>query len=125
MNGLVTILPPRPSSAGIAREVLAWQLREWHIEGLCDDAALVITELVSNAIRHAGTPLELCIVPLENGVRLEVRDASKLPLRPRSPGQLTEEGGRGLHIIDALATSHGVEVDATGKRVWAEMLLPA
>ena len=124
MDGIVTLLPPRPSSAGVAREVVAWQLREWHIEGLCEDAAVVVTELISNAVRHAATTVELKMVHLDNGVRLEVRDGSVRPLRLRPCGH-TDEGGRGLHLVDALSTRHGVLPDGDGKRVWVEMSVPA
>ena len=124
MDGLVTLLPPQPSSAGVAREVLACKLHEWHIDCLCDDAAIVVTELISNAVRHAATAVELRIVQLPSGVRLEVRDGSRQPLRQRWT-TTDDEGGRGLHIVDALSSRHGVEPEPDGKRVWAEVLLPA
>lgn len=124
MDGLVTVLPPRPSSAGVAREVVSWQLREWDIECLCEDAALVVTELISNAVRHACTDVELTLVHLQDGIRLEVCDRSQRPVERRLPG-LLGEGGRGLHLVDALSTRHGVEAEPGGKRVWAEMLIPA
>ena len=124
MNIMVTLLPARASSAGVAREVVAWQLREWHIESLCDDAAVVVTELISNAVRHAKTELELKLVHLPDGVRLEVSDGSMAPPIKR-PATSVDEGGRGLHLVDALSTRYGVDTESGGKRVWAEMLLPA
>ena len=124
MDGIVTLLPPRPSSAGVAREVLSWQLHEWQIESLCEDAAVIVTELISNAVRHANTTLELKIVHLPDGLRIEVRDGSTRPLARRPCGD-NDEGGRGLHLVDALSSRHGVERDGDGKRVWVEMRLPA
>jgi anti-sigma regulatory factor (Ser/Thr protein kinase) len=124
VDSLVTLLPPRPSSAGVAREVLADQLRQWQIEDLCDDAALVVTELISNAVRHARTTVELTISHLDDGVRMEVRDGSDRPLR-RRPCSESDESGRGLHLVDALSSRHGVTSDGEGKRVWVEMLTPA
>ena len=124
MDGIVTLLPPRPSSAGIAREVLSWQLHEWHIESLCEDASVVVTELISNAIRHAATDVELKIVHLPHVLRLEVRDGSAQKLRRRASHE-DDEGGRGLHLVDALTDRHGVDPEGTGKRVWVEMRLPA
>lgn len=124
MDGIVTLLPPRPSSAGVAREVVAWQLHEWHIECLCEDASVIVTELISNAVRHARTAVELKMVHLPDGVRMEVRDGSRKPLRKRPCGQ-DDEGGRGLHLVDALSSRHGVDDDGDGKRVWVEMLTPA
>lgn len=124
MDDMVTLLPARPSSAGIARHVVASQLREWHIDSLCDDAAVVITELVSNAVRHADTDLELRMVHLPDGLRIEVRDGSQAPPM-RRPARHTDEGGRGLHLVDALSTRYGVDAEQDGKCVWVEMLLPA
>ncbi len=124
MDAMVTLLPARPSSAGVAREVVTWQLREWHIDSLAEDAAVVITELISNAVRHAQTELELKMVHLPQGVRLEVRDGSQAPPIRRPAGH-ADEGGRGLHLVDALSTRYGVDAEDGGKRVWVEMLLPA
>lgn len=104
--------------------MVAWQLREWHIESLCDDAAVVVTELISNAVKHARTAIELTVVQLSDGVRLEVRDGSRRPLRHRC-SSAEDEGGRGLHLVDALTDRHGVDSDRDGKRVWVEMLVPA
>jgi anti-sigma regulatory factor (Ser/Thr protein kinase) len=124
VHDMVTLLPPRPSSACVAREVVAWQLREWHFESLCEDAAVIVTELISNAVRHAGTELELRLVHLPHGLRLEVSDGSQAPPMRRPAGS-TDEGGRGLQLVDALSTRYGVEADGSGKRVWVEMLVPA
>lgn len=121
---MVTLLPPRPSSAGVAREVVAWQLREWHFDSLCDDAAVVVTELISNAVRHANTELELTLIHLPDGLRLEVSDGSSARPVRRSASSI-DEGGRGLHLVDALSTRHGVDAEDGGKRIWVEMLLPA
>ena len=120
-DGLVAKLPPRPSSAGVARELVSWQLRDWHVESLCDDAALIITELVANAIRYARTEVEIRVQPIEGGIRLEVSDGSTLTLRPRQAAD-TEETGRGLTLVDALSSRYGVEADEQGKCVWAEMI---
>jgi len=108
----------------VAREVVSWQLREWDIACLCDDAALVVTELISNAVRHAETEVQLTVKHLDDGVRLEVSDRSFRPLLRRQPW-LLGEGGRGLHLVDALSTRHGVDTDAHGKKVWVEMLVSA
>ena len=120
-DGLVVMLPPRPASAGVARELVTWQLRDWHIDDLCDDAALIITELVANAIRHARTDLELRMRHIQGGVRLEVRDGSSLMLQPRQAAA-SAENGRGLELVNALSARYGVESDEAGKRVWVEMM---
>jgi anti-sigma regulatory factor (Ser/Thr protein kinase) len=118
--GLVVVLPPCPSSARVARELVGNTLRDWRAEELCEDAALVITELVVNAIKHAQTDLELRMVHIDGGVRIEVRDGStSLPTRRDATD--VAENGRGLRLVDALAARYGVEPEQTGKRVWVEL----
>jgi anti-sigma regulatory factor (Ser/Thr protein kinase) len=121
---VVAVLPPRPTSAAAARDLVTTQCRAWHVGQLCDDVALVITELVVNAIRHAGTEVEIRMTAIAGGVRLEVHDGSTRPLRPRSAAT-SDEGGRGLLLVDALSHRYGVEAESKGKRVWAELLVDA
>ena len=124
VNEIVTaVLPPRAASAAQARELVTSQCLAWGMSSLSDDAALVVTELVANAVRHAGTDIEVSCAHLEHGVRLEVRDGSTRPLRPR-PALSSDEGGRGLLLVDALSNRYGVEGEPEGKRVWVE-LIPA
>lgn len=116
----VAVLRPTTASAGIARELTVSRAHEWGVEALADDLALVVTELVANAVRHAGTDIEVRLFPLGDGVRLEVADSSTCPLRPRT-ATIMDEGGRGLLLVDAMSARSGVEADASGKRVWAEL----
>lgn len=120
-DAVVAVLPPRAASATRARELVTAQCASWGLESICDDIALVVTELVANAVRHAGTDIEITILPIDHGVRLEVRDGSTRPLRPR-PALASDEGGRGLLLVDALATRYGVEGEPEGKRVWVELV---
>jgi anti-sigma regulatory factor (Ser/Thr protein kinase) len=121
---VVAVLPPQPSSASLARDLVAMVCHDWDLDGLLDDLALVVTELVGNAIRHAGTDMEVRLVAIAGGVRLEVHDGSTEPLRPR-PAAPSDEGGRGLMLVDALSTRYGVDRDPPGKRVWVEFLAGA
>lgn len=93
----------------------------WGLRGLCDDIALVVTELVANAVRHAGTDIEISITHITRGVRLEVKDGSRRPLRQRT-ALTSDEGGRGLLLVDALSNRYGVVGEPDGKRVWVEMV---
>lgn len=118
---LVALLPPRAASASVARELVACACADWDLPGLADDLSLVVTELVANAVRHAGTDMEVRVMQVEGGIRLEVHDGSTRPLRPR-PASVQDEGGRGLLLVDALASRYGVEGEASGKLVWVELL---
>ena len=117
----VAVFPPRASSAARARELVVSHCVAWGLESLCDDIALVVTELVANAVRHAGTDIEISVAPLEHGVRLEVKDGSTRPLRPRA-ALSSDEGGRGLLLVDALSTRYGIVGEPDGKRVWVELI---
>ncbi len=123
-DAVVAVLPPHAASAARARELVTGRCVAWNVEALSDDVALVVTELVVNAIRHAGTEVVVRIAPIADGVRLEVCDGSTRPLRPRESA-VTDEGGRGLLLVDALSHRYGVEAEAKGKRVWAELLVSA
>ncbi|HEV2368631.1 MAG TPA: SpoIIE family protein phosphatase [Acidimicrobiales bacterium] len=89
-------------------------------EGLTDDVELVVSELVTNAILHAGGLRAFNVRPVDGGVRLEVRDDS--PDAPvlgwLSPDSMT---GRGLRLVASIASRFGAEPDGAGKNVWAEV----
>jgi anti-sigma regulatory factor (Ser/Thr protein kinase) len=121
-DAVVAVLPPRAASAALARELVTERCAAWGFSSLCDDIALVVTELVANAVRHAGTEIEISVAEIEHGVRLEVRDGSTRPLRPRA-ALSSDEGGRGLLLVDALSNRYGVLGEPEGKRVWVELQL--
>lgn len=116
-----------PSSVGLARLELRKALAVWGLSALEDSAVLVLSELVTNAVRHARVPTGREIetrflpsgLPAPDGLRIEVHDASAL-----RPYRRTEDpdacDGRGLPIVDALADAWGVSDRAgVGKMVWA------
>ena len=118
-------LPPTAESATVARWLVTDLLRDAADPDALDTAALLTTELVSNAIRHTGDELTLT-VRLEAGMlRVGVSDTSH-----RRP-QLVQAGtrdtsGRGLHLVEALADRWGVDPDGRGlgKTVWFELAAP-
>lgn len=116
----IAVLPCTAMSAAVARKLTAERCLEWGTASMCSDLALVVTELVANAVRHAGTDITVRLSRLGDGVRVEVADGSTRPLRPRS-STMSDEGGRGLLLVDALSTRYGVEADRDGKLVWAEL----
>ena len=104
------------------REVLsAWGLHEpeW-----ADDACLVVTELVSNAVRHGGPRLALELSFAGGWVMVAVVDSTCGVPQPRTPAD-DDESGRGMLIVTALARSWGVDTGADGKRVWARLNPPS
>lgn len=118
-------LPDDLSSVADARRFVKENLRAWGIEGPLDDALLVVSELAANALTHAGSSYRLRISATAHALRIEVDDAGAGTPEPQ-PLTMTEEHGRGLHLVDALAASWGMESAETGgKRVWAELALPA
>jgi DNA-binding response OmpR family regulator len=109
-----------PVAPSEARRVVRDVLLHWGYGDLLDDAALVVSELVTNAVRHAGSASIVVVNRTEGGIRVEVRDEG--PGAPDlAPSPTDAEHGRGLMIVAALATAWGVEDDETSKTVWVEL----
>lgn len=112
-----------PRSAHEAREFTRRTLRGWDLEDLLDDALIVVSELVNNAITHAGSESELRLAISAAALWMEVADRGSGTPDPLPPSA-TRPHGRGLELVDALTASWGVQParDGSGKLVWAEML---
>lgn len=115
-------LAPAPAAAPVARQLVIQACRRWGVALAAQNhAELVVTELVSNAVRHAGTPIDLSISLRPGRLQISVRDRSTVhPPRPRPP-ELTAESGRGLMLISSLCASCGSTPMVDGKVVWAAM----
>lgn len=113
-------LPADDRSPRRARAAVAEHCDTWGLRRVSEDAALIVSELVANAARHAGTGIHLTVRGLTEVLRLEVSDGCTAPLRYPAP-TLLAEGGRGLLLVDALASHHGVVGRVDGKTVWAEL----
>lgn len=114
-----------PESAAAARRLVHNALDEWHLLQMGDRAMLVVTELVSNAARHAqGDGVRVSVVRFSGDrVRIDVIDRDRT--RPEIKlGTLDQEGGRGLLLVEAISSVWGVDLLPGGKRVWA-VLEPA
>lgn len=112
---------PVGATAHAARSFLQEALEHWGYAGtLLDDARLVISELVTNAVIHADTPLSVSVRAERAGVWLSVRDGSPTMPTPRAPSPRTASG-RGLQLVAALSRDWGVEPTRDGKVVWAEL----
>ncbi|MGH3916579.1 MAG: SpoIIE family protein phosphatase [Pseudonocardiaceae bacterium] len=114
-------LRPSPHSPSVARSLLRGVLAEARLESLIDVALLLATELCSNAVRHAGTEMELTLSVDESRLTVEVIDRGPVPLEinmATGPGAAQpRSGGYGLQLVAALASSWGTRHDATGRHV--------
>jgi PAS domain S-box-containing protein len=116
-----TVFPADAQSVSDARRLTREKLQEWGAGDLLDSASLIVSELVTNAVVHAGTPTRLVLRLQGRDLRLEVEDqhpARAIPLVPAETSEQAEQG-RGLLITRSLSSAWGVEYTATTKRVWA------
>jgi anti-sigma regulatory factor (Ser/Thr protein kinase) len=103
-----------------ARDAVAQAADDLHLGPLCDDLKLVVSELVTNAVRYAVPPVVLEIEADEDTVTVAVLDGS--PGRPAARAASDDaEGGRGLLLIDLIAAESGVRPQAHGKTIWATL----
>jgi serine phosphatase RsbU (regulator of sigma subunit)/anti-sigma regulatory factor (Ser/Thr protein kinase) len=116
-------LPEDPRAAGQAREHVRGQLAAWHLdEELLMTTELLVSELVGNVIRHAKGPIQLRLLRSRTLI-CEVSDGSlTTPLIRRSAP--TDEGGRGLQLVAALAHRWGTRYTPHGKTIWTEQHIP-
>jgi anti-sigma regulatory factor (Ser/Thr protein kinase) len=122
MDAEVT-LPDGPEGANFARRAMARAGELWRLDReVTDTAMLLVSELVTNAIRHGKPPVGLALRLDGSRLRVEVTDCSPtLPLVARSDPE--QAGGRGLQIVQDLAARWGSQASRTrlGKTVWFEM----
>ncbi|MFE3038084.1 SpoIIE family protein phosphatase [Streptomyces canus] len=112
-----------PAEAGRARAVVREQLHDWGLAKLADSAELMVSELVTNAVRHSHSrPVELRLVR-EDTLLCEVDDDDHELPNLLSAGP-TDEQGRGLRVVSTLAREWGASRTKAGKTVWFELTLP-
>ncbi|MFI1754107.1 SpoIIE family protein phosphatase [Streptomyces sp. NPDC020571] len=115
-------LPARDDAAARARALVSALLRQWRIrDGTRDSVLLLVSELVTNAVRFAGGPITVRLIRAGPGLLCEVGDTGNG--RPRlGRGRLLDDTGRGLHVVHRLTSRWGVRWTDTGKVVWAEVV---
>ncbi|MYS25326.1 PAS domain S-box-containing protein [Streptomyces sp. DvalAA-14] len=120
---------PVGRSVAVARAFVRDTLHGWGFADVVDDAVVLTSELVTNAVVHAGTAADVTCLRYDTAVRVEVADhypEREIPMQPRGrqfrDGE--NEGGRGLLLCAALANRWGVEYTAAGKTVWFQLDLP-
>ncbi|GAA3841887.1 SpoIIE family protein phosphatase [Streptomyces phyllanthi] len=120
---------PVGRSVATARSFVRDTLQGWGFADIVDDAVVLTSELVTNAVVHAGTSADVLCLRSDDGVRIEVADRypeREIPLQttPINMGSPDREGGRGLQLCAALAGRWGVEYTPTHKQVWFQLDLP-
>jgi PAS domain S-box-containing protein len=120
---------PVGRSVATARSFVRDTLQGWGLADIADDAVVLTSELVTNAVVHAGTAAQVLCLRGVDGVRIEVADRypeREVPLQhsPVDMGSPDSEGGRGLQLCAALAGRWGVEYSPTHKQVWFQLTLP-
>ncbi|MFI7389486.1 SpoIIE family protein phosphatase [Streptomyces tendae] len=115
-------LPARDDAAARARALVAALLRQWRTrDSTRDSVLLLVSELVTNAVRFAGGPITVRLIRAGPGLLCEVGDTGNG--RPRlGRGGPLDDGGRGLHVVHRLTSRWGVRWTDTGKVVWAEVV---
>ncbi|MDI9830391.1 SpoIIE family protein phosphatase [Streptomyces sp. KAU_LT] len=115
-------VPVDPAAVAEARARATRQMAAWHLDDLTMTTELIVSELVTNAIRYAEPPVRLRLLR-DSRLTCEVADASSTAPRLRH-ARSTDEGGRGLFLVAQLAHRWGVRYTPGGKIIWAELELP-
>lgn len=127
LHSAVTGLPPATAeqefgcaerSPRAARQFVTQTLQQWGEGAVAGDAAIVVTELATNAVVHACSGFTLWLSRSADAVRISVRDHRPLP---RGSASLTTSPGHGLGIVSAIASDWAVQPRPGGKTVWAEI----
>jgi anti-sigma regulatory factor (Ser/Thr protein kinase) len=117
------LLECEPQSPGRARRLLRQALRRWGMEDQVEAAELLVSEVVTNAVRYAERPITLRLVRTDV-LRCEVGDDAPVLPQMRFAGP-DDEGGRGLYLVNRIAQRWGVRRLGAGKIVWFELRLAA
>ncbi|MGW7047836.1 SpoIIE family protein phosphatase [Streptomyces avermitilis] len=115
-------IPADPMAVAQARKNVSAQLSEWGFEEALFTTELVVSELVTNAIRYAAPPIQLRLIH-DRTLICEVSDASNTAPHLRR-ARVFDEGGRGLLLVAQLTQGWGTRQSSTGKTIWAEQALP-
>ncbi|MEU5364267.1 SpoIIE family protein phosphatase [Streptomyces sp. NPDC005925] len=113
---------PDPAAVGEVRAAVSRRLSEWGLDELAFTTELILSELVTNAIRYGGAPVQVRVLRGRNLI-CEVFDGSSTSPHLRYAA-MTDEGGRGLFLVAQLAERWGTRYTPDGKVIWAQQLLP-
>ncbi|QOC92419.1 ATP-binding protein [Micromonospora craniellae] len=113
-------LEPVAAACRRARELVVDACARWNLPEAVGPASVVLSELVGNVVRHAGTPMQVTVTLRRPWLHLAVVDGSSTPARPGESGH-RDEGGRGLLLVRELADRWGSAPAGDGKAVWATL----
>lgn len=113
-------LEPVAAACRRARELVADACARWELPAAVEPASVVLSELVGNVVRHAGTPMQVTVTLRRPWLHLAVVDGSRDAAEPGRPGR-RDEGGRGLLLVRELAARWGSAPAGDGKAVWATL----
>ncbi|GAA3367530.1 hypothetical protein GCM10020367_66670 [Streptomyces sannanensis] len=115
-------VPFDPSSVAAMRAAAMEKLDEWGMSALAFGTELVLSELVTNAVRHGSAPIRVRLIR-DRSLTCEVSDGSSTAPHLRYAAT-TDEGGRGLFLVAQIAQRWGTRYTPDGKVIWAEQPLP-
>ena len=114
------VIEPGPHGPAQARRVVEACAEQLGLADEADDLVLLVSELVTNAIRYGAPPVELRVQADPHTVTVTVADRSPVPPLHREADD-SAEGGRGMALVDLLTDGHGVRPEPDGKAVWASV----
>jgi anti-sigma regulatory factor (Ser/Thr protein kinase) len=120
MPRVETHFPGTVEAPQSARAFLRAALQTWQLDGLGDVTELLTDELVANVVRHVGSPMTVRATSDGGTIRVEVDDPSTEPPLLQHP-ESDDARGRGILLVDALATQWGTDIGPHGKTVWFEI----
>ncbi|MFI9600695.1 ATP-binding protein [Streptomyces sp. NPDC004069] len=134
MNGVIDTdgdiaewtFPADPGAVRSARAAVRGTLRNWDLDALGDTAALLVSELFTNSLRHATGPIGVRLLRLPDLPKvLLVEVSDPLPEPPRErPARPDDESGRGLQLVASSSRRWGTRPHDAGKTVWFELAVP-
>jgi anti-sigma regulatory factor (Ser/Thr protein kinase) len=117
------VLPPTAASVPAARHFAVEAMHALGVDGRdqrSERAELLVSELATNAVQHAHTPMRVSVWCHDGELRFEVRDDDPCQVRRVTPDPLAS-GGRGMMLVDSLSSAWGVNRNARGKTIWFEL----
>ena len=111
-------MPPVPNCVPYVRQQARAVLRLWGLTEVASEVELLLTELVTNVVKHARTTFDVVMTWSGWQLRCEVSDGSPHPARPQLTPSPERTGGRGFLLVNALSSGWGVDMHDQGKSVW-------